>query len=572
MDSGIKHMEVNQKSFIGGMNLIDPDTMLNSAQTRETNEDSGSGMDDQYRMCINGRARYGEVIPVETSTQQIGLPVGRNQGGITIGRTVIVFISGRAYYQLYGSNAWSQIPNFLMSAVAPRLWAIAIPSSNFNFVRKSVDSLNKPITINADVNISGNPAGILVQDNVTQAWLIEFNQTAQIFVARLTKTYAQWANTSTVPNDREYVPIGNQMFFLNQKLYIVAPDNKSIYQGVTGRPLDFMVNIDVNGNKLANESRGKADSVSFNFDSDEITCVKVVNTPDSFLYATARYIRVIQLDYNNTILGEPTYRTTIIVEAGIVNSESATYILGDYAFVDNDGIKSFNAVQSVYVEGRNAVFSRHLSKLFEGMEQVETSAISFNNYTLFYCRTTLGDAIVVYDELRKNWTSIDITRVTQIKQFLVMADGLISRLYAICENKVWLMYDGVTRESCQMWLPAMTPEDGKSEHKGQYVKPFFRGGLTSGTLRVVEYCDEQISQSLTRPLNSSVMAVTYPVRPPVVPSNIPNMQSPTVVLDTGLTGKKLAYVIIWNTDAALRSVQTMTSEQDADAAIRQEIN
>lgn len=549
-------MDVEQYVFSGGINQLDDDTGL---------------QDDQYRLLINGRSRYGKVIPIKKSVEQDTLPAGNYQGGIGIGSTALVFVSGKAYYQVHGTSAWNQITSFSMDATARRLYAISVPKSTQDYVRKRNGSLNNPIVLGTDFNVAGNPAGILVQDGINQPWLIQFDAVSQTFVARVTKTYTDWANVSTTANDREYVPVGLMMFFINQKLYIVAPDRKSIYQSVTGRPLDFMVNVDGSGNKLPTESLGGADTVSFAFDGDDITFVQSTNITDTFVYGTARYTRLIQLDYTSTIFGEPTYRQAQIIEAGVVNQESFIELLGDYAFIDNDGIKSFNAVANYRVEGRNSVFSAMLSALVEDKLQVSTvaAAISFSNFGLFYCNTILGRAILVYDTLRTKWVALDIIDLPTIRQFFVVSTGAVDKLYAVCEDKLMLMYSGDEREVCQLYMRALTPENQRLEHKGAMVKPIFQGCTYSGTCRIIEYVDDQYSDAVPKRMAESVMALTFPLQFPFIFSSKPNVIADSFIFTTGRVGKKIAYVLVWDTDAALMGIKIVTSEQDRDAASRQ---
>jgi hypothetical protein len=549
-------MEFTQKAFDGCINQLSNDTEL---------------ADNEYRLLINGRQRHGRIQPVKKSTIVTGLPAGNHQALISVGNTLVAFVAGLAYYRVHGTTVWIQISGFAMDATARRLWTIAVPKSSRDYVRYRDNSMNNPIIINTDFNVAGNPAGIVVQDGLNQPWLIQFNAVSQTFIARETKTYAQWANTSVTADDREYVPIGKQMFFLNEKLYVLAPDSKSIYQSVTGRPLDFMVNVDNAGNKLAAEAQGGASSVSFAFDSDDITIIKDVNITDTFIYGTAKTVRLITLDYNNTILGEPTYRRAQILDVGILNDQCLVDVLGDYCFTDNDGIKSFNAVQNYRVEGKNSIFSAQIDRLISPRVQVTNlaAAIGFDNYGLFYVNTRYGRGIAVYDTLRPGWVSLDITEIQEIKQFCVLANGAVNILYAVTADAIWEMYTSDSRETAQLHLKSLMPDNVTMEHKGHWVKPIFRGATMDGRVEVQEYVDEQYSTRELRDTTNSVMAMKWPLIFPVGFNSLPNAYNNAVIVDKGLGGKKIAYVILWNTDAALHTVKVVTSEQEAVSALQQ---
>lgn len=139
------------------------------------------------------------------------------------------------------------------------------------------------------------------------------------------------------------------------KLFIVSPDGKSIFHSVTGRFLDFMVNVDVNGEKLTSESQGDAKSVSFSFGTDEITCAVATTVPSSFIYGTAKNAKIITLDYTRTLFGEPYPFVSADLTVGVVNQDSIINTLGDTTAVDFEGVKSFNAVANLQTEGRNSI-------------------------------------------------------------------------------------------------------------------------------------------------------------------------------------------------------------------------
>jgi hypothetical protein len=542
------------RSFSGGINAIDVDTEID---------------DNQYQLAINSRNRFGDVVPIQKHVVQTGLPAGNYQGGTSVGNVAIVFVNGKAYYQVHGGTVWFRIANFQMDSIVDLLYTQAIPKSTANFIRKSGDSANASITLSTNFNIGGNPAAILVQDGFNQPWLIQFDAVTQTFVARVTKNYTQWSSATLTATDREYVPIGKQMFMLNQKLFIVAADGKSIYQSVTGRPLDFMLNVDPNGNKLSSELRGGAQTTSFSFDSEVITCVRALNYPDAFLYATEKQVRIIQLDYTFTIFGEPLPQQMQVLDFGIINQQSCAESLGDIIGIDNDGIKSFNAVASVENEGRNSVFSKNISKWLSESPHDVGAMIRFDNYLMCYIRTKLGLAVVVYDEVRQQWCAADITEATNIRQFFTVEEGSVSKCYAVTNNAVYLMFTGETSESAQVWLKAISPEDTKREHRGQFVQPVFRGATEDGNVTITEYADEKYSARETRNINESVMAMAWPLYFPIGFNDKANMINNAFVFNKGILGKKLAYVIMWNTDAALKSVRIETMEVEKDAAIRQ---
>ena len=540
-----------QTSFEGGANLI-----TNEMQISATS----------YKWLMNARQRLGYIEPVKKHVEITNAPAGKKQGHIGIGNVHIIFVAGLAYYRVDGQNNWSNIPGFSMDAIAPRYWMLAVPSSNFNFVRKNdPTSANRQIIIDVDFAINGTPASIIVQDNVNQPQIILYNTATQSFYARDTQTYSEWSITTP-----EYVPIGRQMIFKNGITFIVSRDGKSVNRSVTGRPLDFMVNVDSNGNKLPSEYNGGASSVGFAFDYDEITCLIDSNAVNVFILATARNIRLIAFDYSITIFGEPRFTQAAILEAGIVNQESVVEILGDYAFIDFENIKSFNAVQQVQNEGRNSIFSLQLASILKDVKQSDPCACIFDNYALFYIKTLWGNLIAVYDTLSEKWVSFDITRADKIKQFAFIETVTQTKLYAITDDdELFQFYASDDRELAQLMTRSITPA-ADPQHKSQHLKPLFRGGSLTGNVSVIEYVDEVLSERLTSDFENVSSGINYPVYPPVIPNTIATIKQDTFTFKDGLVGKKIAFIIQWNTDARLYGFTLSTSEVKRDTSLRQQ--
>lgn len=542
-----------QSSFLGGIDQLSDDVQI---------------AEDAYFWLLNGRQRYGKIESTQAHIEITALPAGLKQGIVSVGDVLIAFVAGQAFYNIDGQNTWIQIADFLMSTVNPKFWTEVVPASTFNFVRKenTSGSANDKIAVTTDFLVAGTPAGIVVQDGENQAWIIIYDSTNRNFIARETHTYDEWSNSSILADDREYVPIGKQMFFLNGKLYIVSRDNKRLYHSVSNRPLDFMVNIDPDGNKLPAEGQGGADSVSFNFDSDDITFVGESSIPDSFVYGTKHNVRLITLDYNFTIFGEPTYRQTAIVPIGALNDESVLELLGDYAIVDKEGIKSFNAVKQIKFEGRNSVFSKMLSNLTKGMKQTSTATTLWDNYAFFDLNTHLGRLFAVYDILSQKWVSLDLTNVDSVKQFCQVDTPTETKLYAITEfDELFQLYaDEDNRNQVSLFTRSFASDDTRQELKTQHVHLWFDAGSDDTDVRLVEFVDKRMTERLTKPLEGLSSGVLYPVIPPVIPHTEILTDKITFSLTRGTTGKKLAYVIQWNSDAVLMELEVIASELTKD--------
>lgn len=544
-------MIVEQNSFDAGINLLTSDMQISERG---------------YRWLINARQRLGFIEANKKNVEQEDAPAGKKQGHIGVGNVHILFVAGSAYYKIDGDVGWIKIPGFTMDAIADRYYTCAVPASSFNFVRKNDGvSANNPIIVDVDFAINGLPAGIIVQDNVTQPHIIFYDSVYGTFIARPTKTYSEWTIT-----DHEYVPIGKQMIHKNGVTIIVARDGKSFYRSVTGRPLDFVVIVDTDGNKLPTEYNGGAARSGVAFDFDDITCLMDSNAQDVFILASARNIRLIAFDYTRTIFGEPRFNEAAIIEAGVVNQESLVEVLGDYAFVDFENIKSFNATMQIKNEGNNSIFSLQLASLLNGVKQKEPCACVFNNYALFYVKTVWGNLIAVYDELHEKWVAFDLTVVDRIKQFAFVETVTATKLYAITHHdELFQMYSSDERELAQLMTRSIVPL-ADIQHKAQSLKPLFHGGNLEGEIALIEFVDDKESQRLTNELDDVSSGVAYPVRPPIIPSTASSMDENAFVLKDGLLGKKLSYIIQWQTNARLHGFTLRTSEVQRDAPLKQQ--
>lgn len=564
-------MDYLQNDFSNGLDLLSADARV---------------APNGYVWLINARSRFGRLDPIKKHLL-IDIPVGKLQGGVTLGNILIVFVSGFAYYQKDGDIGWIQIPGFRMSATENEYWTCAVPFSTSNF-RRSLDvskNIHAPIVERNDFRISGTPAAIVVQDSVTQPYLIMYDTENQIFTSRACKTYNEWKNVSVSADDREYVPIGRQMMLFNGNiLFIVSKDKKSILRSITGRPLDFMVNVDENGNKMSSETLGGAQTVSFNFDYDDITCIENIDIPDAFIYGTPRNTRIIVADYNNTVFGEPQFRVLARNTSGIINQYSFAQSLNDWVQIGANGISSFNAVQQLKFKGNNSIFTLQLQKLLTNsktgapIKQVDCSIINFANYLLCNLDTYWGNIICVYDTLRDTWAALDITRVVRVKRFLIVDTASEDKLYAITKaGKLYRMFAGPTTETAGLRVKGYTPQATDTEHKSQKFVAFFDKGTFNGKAVLRELVDDQqnhprksVEASITAlDLAAEPVGINYPVRPPVIPSNKQQVQVKTWPLAKGLEGKKISFQLMWTNDSSVLEYQFTDSEDKSDSSQRQ---
>jgi len=524
---------------------------------------------------VNGRSRYGYIQPVTQPVEITELPAGKKQGIITVGNSVIVFVAGKAWYKLYTTTQWIQVPGFLMSTTVDNIYSISVPASSRDYIRKSniSGSASDPMLLLVNARTAGMPTGIVCQDGTNQPYLITFDETLPGFRARVCKTYNDWTQ-----DNPEYVPIGLFMMFLNQKLFIVAADSQSVYQSVSGQPLNFMVNIDYNGDKMSSESIGGAASTSFAFDYDPITCLQPVNAADAFLYSTKTTARILTLNYNLTIFGEPVYSQAAIIGTGVTNQYALVDISGDFAFTNGEGLRSFNAVQQLKFEGRNSVFSKEVSKLFTDLRQTYSVGFSFDNYSLFNVNTVCGYATAVYDSINGQWAALDLFDIGQIKQvgtidlpsqiivYAITAQDKLYQLYSISATAAqpYILTRAYSTIGANQYYSGQSSFANSSppitDIKSQKIDLVFRDGTTSGLVTCTEFCDGIESESLDKAIAIASTPIPYEKLPAIQPLIEPQGERITFNFGNTKAGYKLSYAITWNTDARLMKLRLVTTD------------
>ena len=240
-----------QKTFNGGMDTLSSDTQV---------------AENAYVQLINGRTRFGGVRPCKKHIELTNLPGGNIQGCCSVGDILIVFINGFAYRRKEGTEAWIEMLEVRLKSYADEVFTQAVPVSYMNFKRTGNEDVHADIKLIENFKVNGTPACVVCQDGETQPYLISYDDVTQQVHVTQSKSFYGWKNTV---EDRQYVPIGKEMAYIGGVLYIVSPDRKMLYRSITGRPLDFMINVDKDGNRKQTEEWGGAATTAFAFDFDK---------------------------------------------------------------------------------------------------------------------------------------------------------------------------------------------------------------------------------------------------------------------------------------------------------------
>lgn len=425
-----------QTSFNGGMNLLDDDSRLQP---------------NQYRLGLNVRNRFGKFNPINNGVEDTRAPIGLKQEIKTFGEYIILFCAGYCYYRHYTSVQWIRVLGFQMSTTAPRYWTEVVPILSNKYLRKldtGIDA-SSPVSINVVSGASaGNIPGLVVQDNINQPYFVYLNPNTGLPTARVLQTYAQWdwteASTDVLETDnREYVPIGNSMAWVDGILYVTSQDFNRIYRSVEGRPIDFVVNIKADGTK-----GGDAETSAYSVGVGGISCIRAMSTGALFVAAGNANFSVSKNMTPNapTLWGQYTFIRTFLFNSTCLSDRAILDSLGDTKFVDTTGIRSFNAILQSQNEGRNSLFSMMIQSIFNGITHSVTSsaAILYDNYEHYAVNTVLGPAIAIYDTLNQDWVSFDLYQSGQsLVKMLAKIELSVQRLYAITEDdRLYTMYSG----------------------------------------------------------------------------------------------------------------------------------
>lgn len=588
-----------QSSFSGGMNLLLADTKLPVTFTYKEGDIPYAITYNQYRLGINCRTRFDDVRPIFSSVVDLTAPKGNKQAIITFGNYLILFNKGSAYYKLATApmNAgWTLITDFDMSDTAPRYWTCQIPVSTTLYGRLADTTggsagnfsiANLPIQqiqLTAAESSFGNNPGIIVQDGVNQPQFI-FIDTSGTIQCRTTQDYDEWSfplNPEnfqlTGPDDREYVPVGTYMAYWQGKLMIVDPNFTYIYQSVSGRPLDFVINVDENGQKS-----GDATTTSTSVGVAGITAMAAM-TNGLFVAAGGAATFMITLNQTPnapTIFGEYTFNRQSLfnascpTEQGIVSlasGENDQTTSNDTVFIAADGLRSFNAVESLLNSGRNSVFSSLVQNLFTGITQVAPqsqtptgwcSAVSFNNYLIFSVNTVYGYVLVVYDTINGAYQSLDVNQLGNhaAKQFAAINVTNLSLWCITDDDRVLNLYAAETTDPPAVRIAAMSNKEADKELKVMRVRTVFENITENITVNVAIFTNNVYDCTLTGtlkylPSSANMPTFEFPV------GNDLGTQSNNVMLASPKTGQgwKTTIIVWWTGDANLITVDVETSD------------
>ncbi len=535
-------LEYNQSSFREGFNR--------GNDTTKTPEGA-------YPLLINGRVRDDVIDPVmKPLLLDAGLPLTYNkcQGLYASDTFSIVFIDGSAYYRTFAleDSQFVKINGFAMSATVDTIYAELVPTSSMNFSRKApaTGNFNDPVFLYATANSS--PACVVCQDGINQPLLILYNGT--VLTAQ---TFDQWST-----DVREYVPIGKQMVYVDGVLYIAKPDGSGFYRSVSGRPLDFVIAVDVNGNKLS-AAAGDANATSHSVTFETITALSRINSNEGgFIVCTLKNTWMVVPDRTTLIYGEPgRFRNQYLFNTGALNQFALCELSGDVALIDINAIRSFNAVLNVRNEGKNSVFSRDIDNLFSHIEQPTTCcAFQFDNYAMFSVLTVYGAAVMLYDTTTQKFVGLDIYEgVEAITQFAEIKVGSTRKLlFRTTDHKIYEAFASTEFENTQLYLGDFTSGNPKCNQKPEQIQCVFLSPKQAGIVYASVYVDGKKQCTLKEVIKETVSdAEDIPFSNDTVDS----VKTLSYNCSQANSGWKLGVLLSWDFDVKLAHIRIEATKE-----------
>lgn len=385
---------MRQDNFSGGMSA-----MLDATKTPH----------NQYRAALNVRIRRNAIEPAYRH-QRIQTPAYLHQAVFSVDDMLVLMIKG-TLYRLTDDNEVRPVKVTGLSETADRIYHATVPAPTNYFVMKP------PGTRQYVSTVSTTPLVAVLQDGLNQPRLFS-SSLRSVWTA---KTYGEW--TFDAP---EYVPIGKQMAFTGTKLFIASPDGLKVFQSVSGRPLDFVLNFDDTGTQ-----QGDAASTSLSVATAPLTAL-LPSQEGGFVASTLYKTYVAQPIDGIEIFGEVYLRPSELFPIGAVSQWSYTTVKGETVFVAPAGIQMFNQTQQLKRESNNSPMGWPILSYLQ--RPVSTAAcVTVDDYSFFAVQTVFGPGIIVYDNVLECFVGIDITD-SLVKEFALLQKAGVTRLFYITEG------------------------------------------------------------------------------------------------------------------------------------------
>ena len=543
--------------------------------------------EDEYKFASNVRNRFGTLEGIKnvndvSSASLSGSEFTSNppiQAIYSIGEFVFIFFDGGCKYRkpLNPDSSWAVLYAGGTMSRSAEIFVQAVPASTQNFLRKETRVAGASLELDTDTAVQRTVAAIIVQDGLNQPRIVEIAGGSATH--RAAKTYAEWVDGTYT--SREYIPIGKQMAFFNNKLFVISIDGTEIYHSVSGRPMDFVVPITTAGNKInADETIGGAPATAYTVGYNIITALSVLNN-ESLFVSTVGGSYAVMLDYTLTVFAEPMFKKQYLFTANSINQHSFVDLLGDFAFIDPEGLRSFNAVMQSKNEGRNSIFSLKVARLFKDVVQDtrKCAAIVFDDYALFACNTIFGHGILVFDTLTKQFVSFDQltddsnSNIGPIIDFAKVETNNRRELFAVTHGtttspsaptyKCVKLFEGSNYATAYVETRAFCTNDTRVEQKPQELRLLFSKLQSASSVTATQRVNDETTPDTSAGSQSKTLAaqstpITFPVTYAAVWSGPRQIQNLLYNFQGGQQGWKVSYALKWTNGINLSNIQLQT--------------
>lgn len=362
-----------------------------------------------YRIGLNVRVRKNGIEPALRHVK-LDTPSGLHQAVFANDNTMGLIVAGGIYKVKLPENVTiPQGGSGVIDATVDRVYHCAVPAPS-NWL---VNSTYQP-------TISTAEECLVIQDGVNQPTLI-FSD----FSNRPAHTYEDWTF-----EDPEYVPIGTFMAYSGRKLFIA--NGKKIYQSVSGRPLDFVLNIN-----NAGEKGGNADTTHIGISAATLTALAPSQT-GGLLPFTRYKAYSLEPEYQlPLIFGEPQYVPADVFPVGAVNDLAFAFANGESLFISPAGIQAFNQVLQVQRASNNTPYgAKIIDYLIRPITSTATAMV--DDYTFIAVNTIFGPAVLVHDNVLNAFIGFDLT-LGIVKEFCTIEDNGLTRLFYITGSGLYEM-------------------------------------------------------------------------------------------------------------------------------------
>lgn len=517
----------NQISFSGGLN---------------TRMDSSKLPAESYSLLLNGRTTTNGVKPVKTHLKQ-SVPYGKKQGLYSFGKYLLLFVDGMAWWRdASTASNWLKIPGWsAMDTTVDRIYAELIPVSYF---LGSISYTGE----NAGEAIMTYPVTGLASPTAQQVFITDGTSNP----CRILALNGNWREVNNdllkwTPSNPEYVPSGVILPKKSGgKLYLVDTATKTkIYHSVSGRFLDFIINRKGDGT-LGGSEQTTFKSVDFN----AITAIDAQNDGGlivSTLYATYS----VTPNYDRTLFAEPYLQETALFPTGALNERCFADILGDTAFITQEGIQAFNVTSQTKRESNNYPLGSPIARILVQPQRI-AAAVNLDTFALFAVDTLYGNVVLIYDTTTESFVGMDTGFGEVIDFALVKYEGTRKLFFSNTNGEVFEAYAGSEYATARIYFGEFSLLAGNKQHRITNVNLMFDDCLEDFDVQCSVYTDGQLVARETRNLTGSNYPEISPAPTPRI--NYKTNQPVTFSFEGTPWGLKSGFYIEWNSGGELLSI------------------